>query len=517
MPSAFAYLALLAWPAVVLVLFQRLSVQAALAWSIVGGYLLLPLRPTWNFPLLPEIDRGLITVLSAALFAILAGKRLERRQRVGARGAEAAPPSDAPLAGWIPKDPWSRTCLALLVGGAFMTVLMNGDRLFYGRTVLPALRLYDGFSMALGSVVMIAPLLLARKYMASPRAHLILLSVLCLAALGYSLLALYEVRMSPQLNRMVYGFFPNSWIQHVRGGGYRPLVFLKHGLLLGLFFALAIVAMLALMRAISDPTKKTRLGLAAAWLLMTLVLSKNLGSLMLVVAALPVLLFCTARVQLLVAAIVAGMVLTYPVLRGNDLAPTGSIVTLAESISHQRASSLKFRLQNEEILLEKANQRPLFGWGGWGRLRVYNEQGTDVSITDGGWIIIYGFGGWVRYLGQFGLLCASVILLAVRARRYEITFATSGLALALAVNLVDLIPNAGFSPITWMMAGALIGRLELGVIDQSEEGEPKPEPVRHLPFRRQFPSQPAAGRRAAAQRPPGDPFTRSAGSGRSRR
>ena len=27
-------------------------------------------------------------------------------------------------------------------------------------------------------------------------------------------------------------------------------------------------------------------------------------------------------------------------------------------------------------------QRPLFGWGGWGRSRVFNERGDDITIAD---------------------------------------------------------------------------------------------------------------------------------------
>lgn len=57
-----------------------------------------------------------------------------------------------------------------------------------------------------------------------------LLKVLALACLAYSLLALWEVRMSPRLNREIYGFFGHSWSQHVRYGGYRPILFLNHGI-----------------------------------------------------------------------------------------------------------------------------------------------------------------------------------------------------------------------------------------------------------------------------------------------
>ena len=92
------------------------------------------------------------------------------------------------------------------------------------------------------------PLILARKFLARPTEHRTFLIVLCTSGLLYSLLALYEVRMSPQLNNMVYGFFPHSWRQHIRGNGFRPLVFLEHGLFLGIFLSTTVLAAFGLAR-----------------------------------------------------------------------------------------------------------------------------------------------------------------------------------------------------------------------------------------------------------------------------
>ena len=47
---------------------------------------------------------------------------------------------------------------------------------------------------------------------------------------------------------MVYGFFPHSWLQHVRGGGFRPIVFMNHGLVLGIFLSMAVVASAIMVR-----------------------------------------------------------------------------------------------------------------------------------------------------------------------------------------------------------------------------------------------------------------------------
>src|SRR5207237_7698433 len=96
------------------------------------------------------------------------------------------------------------------------------------------------------------------------------------------------------------------------------------------------------------------------------------------------------------------------------LAPTQLISQAASAISADRSKSFDMRVENESALLAKANQKPLFGWGGWGRNRIFDKwNGQDISVTDGGWIIQYGCYGWVGYLALCGLLAVALL----RARR----------------------------------------------------------------------------------------------------
>ena len=68
--------------------------------------------------------------------------------------------------------------------------------------------------------------------------------------LVYSLPMLFEIRISPQLHRWVYGYFPNdAFVQQMRGGGFRPVVFFPHGLALALFTAIALLCVFIVMRA----------------------------------------------------------------------------------------------------------------------------------------------------------------------------------------------------------------------------------------------------------------------------
>jgi len=55
-----------------------------------------------------------------------------------------------------------------------------------------------------------------------------------------------------------------------------------------------------------------------------------------------------------------------------------------------------------------------------------------------------------------------MLLLAARQRTMGLGFATAGLCLVLAVNLIDLIPNSGLTPLTWLIAGSVLGYWERG-------------------------------------------------------
>jgi hypothetical protein len=269
--------------------------------------------------------------------------------------------------------------------------------------------------------------------------------------------------MSPQLNAWFYGYFPHSFAQQVRNGGFRAVVFLGHGLVVAIFFAVTILATFALWRARRPSDGGAGTLIAGAWLLGVLVLCKSLGALISTLLLLPLLLFASARVQMIVAAAIAVIVLLYPMMRGAGLIPVDRLYAISASISDERAESFKFRLDNEDILLDRANHKPLAGWGIWGRNRVYDpESGRDISVTDGAWIIIIGVYGWIGYAVQFGLLTIPTLLLALRQRASALSFATTGLCLVLAVNLIDLIPNAGLSPLTWLIAGAVLGHWEQG-------------------------------------------------------
>src|SRR5690606_38534229 len=54
----------------------------------------------------------------------------------------------------------------------------------------------------------------------------------------YGPLCLLEIRMRPQLHTWVYGFHQHSFGQTMRFGGWRPTVFMQHGLMVGMWMCM---------------------------------------------------------------------------------------------------------------------------------------------------------------------------------------------------------------------------------------------------------------------------------------
>jgi hypothetical protein len=132
---------------------------------------------------------------------------------------------------------------------------------------------------------------------------------------------------------------------------------------------------------------------------------------------------------------------------------------------------------------------------------VFDEFGRDVTIADGLWIITLGTSGWIGYLGKFGLFGMSIIVLAMRQKSYEVSLVTSGLCLVLGANLLDLIPNSGLSPVTWLIAGALMGRVELAKIPQSSgTGYHEVEVANASRYSRRNPAMAAKSRQTTAEK-----------------
>ena len=442
--NIFSVLVLFAWVPLALWIASRWPPSKAAALLLLIPVMLLPEGVDFKLPGLVEFTKGRI-----AVFWLLIGVLLFHRQRLAT----------------VRLGKWVTLALVLLLGGCVVTVFMNRDPMVYGTVYRPAHTPYDAVHfLATNMLDYVLPFTLAAAMFKGQRDLLVFFRMLVGAALAYSLLQIFELVMSPQLHRLVYGFHPHSFSQAMRGGGYRPTVFMAHGLAVAMFTVSGLLAAAGLYKA------KSRLwrigaGWALAYLWLILLLSKSQAAFLYSLVAVPLILFATPKVQFRVATLLAVVVLAYPAARGAGLIPVDDIRNwVAGTYDQDRVGSMMMRFDNEEILLERANERSLFGWGGYCRPCVADEwTGETTSVSDGDWIIRLGMVGRVGFLGKYLLLLLPIFLSARRlkhVRRIADRRLLSALALIVGFSVFDLLPNGNFNYLVFVFSGVLLGCTE---------------------------------------------------------
>jgi hypothetical protein len=441
MQNAITTLALLFWPIVAACLFAFQPLMRAILCTVLGAQLLLPVGAGIKIPIVPQLDK-----ITIANLCILFGCIFFSRK-----------PSSFGKFGLV------EILMLMFVLGPFITSGLNSDPIVLPGVTLPGVGLYDAGSASLLAFVLLIPFFVGRRFLSGSQDIVQILRAITIAMTAYSIPLLFEVRFSPQLHNWVYGYFPSDFIQQVRDGGYRPMVFMGHGLVAAQFVLLGFLAATALWR-----TRSAVLGISSqalsGYLAAILFFCKTLGVTVYAAAVAPFIIFLSPKAQLRLAIILVMLALLYPTIRSFDLFPTRTLVGMARSVSDERARSLQYRFDNEDILLAHASERPFFGWGRYGRNRVYDPQsGRDITVTDGEWIISMGQFGLAGFISQFGLLSLGIFRAASAFRHAPSTddqVRLAVLCLLIAISVLNLLPNSGLVPFTWLLAGALLGRSE---------------------------------------------------------
>ena len=443
MPNAIASLALLIWPILTVYLFHRLPPGRALIWALLGAYLLLPPSPAaFDFPAMPPLSKHTLPNLTVFLVCLLV---LPRRVP------------------FIPDSYSARFLIFLYIFTPVATVMTNREPIEFLSGGLPALRSIEAVALTVNQAIILFGFLAARPLLRTEEAQRDLLIAFVVGGLAYSIPMLVEVRLSPQMNVWVYGFMQSSFAQSIRAGGFRPMVFLFHGIWAAFFTLICVISAMALWRA-EMRGKWKRYAFATGYLFLLLIACKTLGPMIFMVLLTPLVWFLGMRSQLQIAAVLGVLAVAYPILKGAELIPTDMMLEQAAKVSEERAGSLRFRFDNEDMLLERAAEKPYFGWGSWGRNHIHNQiDGTIQSVTDGRWIITIGVYGWFGYIAEFGLLALPLFLLwreTTYLDRRKISPFIGPIGLLLGANMIDMLPNATLTPMTWLLSGALLGHAE---------------------------------------------------------
>ena len=430
----FAQAVLWGWLPLVLILFLVMPARRAVVVALITSWLLLP-QLGFQIDRVPDY-----TKMSATCYAIIIGALLlDPKQRI---------------LGFRPI--WLDLPVLLYCLHPFVPSMLN-DKGFY-----------DGASVFLERFVQFGlPYLIGRLYFQTPAQARDLCLGIIIGGLVYVPLVLYEVRMSPQLHRMIYGISPiNDWQQAVRWGGWRPIVFMSHGLATGLWMATA-----AALAAWLWHTKSTKrvvglpLPVVGLLLLITAVLCKSTGAVLLLGALLGVMLSVKYLNTKALVWVVAAAIPAYLILRSTGLFEGAEAVrSLGQAFpwAQERTDSLLYRMVMENAIVGRTMEKPLFGWAGWGdAFNVRIEEFQSMAVPDSFWIRTFGEGGYTNLVLLYGIYLAPLFLLLTKLRprdwRSPAVAPLTGLAMIVLVYAMDALFNSMLNPIYIVAIGAVSG------------------------------------------------------------
>ena len=420
------YAALFGFPIMILMIGLSLGARRAVTFALISGPLFLPqaMQPITGF-----IDYSNVTAVSfsiALVIMITDGGRLQRYR-------------------FHPVDIF----ILMIPAVASASSIINGI----------------GVSDALSTIVYqslfwVVPYMAGRLYYGRDAGRTLCYAIM-FGAIVYVPLCLYEVRMSPQLHTEFYGFFPHSFIQTYRFGGFRPNVFMQHGLAVALMMASGTFLAIWFARTRRGVTTIFEISILpfAAALLVTTVLCKSVGAIALLAffAAMASVLPRKLLVRLLIPIALLPSIYVGARVAGVSVTPVTDTIAM---VNEDRANSLRARVGAEEKLRVRAMEKPFFGRGGWGEFKQTDETGDRSVTTDSLWIINFGKYGLLGLIALFGSLTAPVLMALRQVARGHIPAGaretTIGLSVILTMFLFDSTVNAMLNPAFVAAAGGLV-------------------------------------------------------------
>ena len=337
MINATVSFACLLWIAVSFFIFLRKPFKEAILTSFFCGWMFLPI---FSIPIsgLPDIDKSSLIVLNIFFLCFL-----------------------WELRGKVKRPKLLIQKFDIIVITYVFTYLITAQ--------LNGLGVYDGFSRAVSRSIEVAiPYFIGRLYFSSLSSHSLIAKSYLYSVFLYLPLALYEIRFSPQLHSMVYGYAQHSFAQTDRDGVWRPMIFMRHGLEVALWMALAGIIGIWLIRTriITKGFTIITVGL----LCIITILGQSWGSIILLLIAISTLVMCHFFKMGLPFILLFIFPVFYITNRILNLQLERPIIEVSRGILPlRRFRSVTYRVDQEYKLINHDNQRMFFGWGAFGRDR----------------------------------------------------------------------------------------------------------------------------------------------------
>ncbi len=435
-PNIIATLVMLIWLPLVVWLFQSFPARRAIVISFIVAWLFLPVV-SLTLPGIPNYTKVSATSYGILLATFIFDVNRFKKFKFGVL--------DIPILIW---------CIYPLFSS------LSND-----------LGLYDAVSSVVDQTMSWGiPYLLGRIYLGDLSGLRQLAIGIFAGGLIYAPLCLLESRISPQLHNIFYGGHPHDdFAQTVRLGGYRPMVFMQHGLAVGAWMMAASLIGIWLWRsgAISKVFNLT-LQFSVPFILITFLLLRSTGAYGLLVLGLILLLLGVAlRNTVPVYLIIFSIIVYLSILTLTD-AETYTHLTdrivyyLSQYLPEDRVNSIEFRFNNEALLIERAQERFWLGWGGWGRNLLFDDQGNQITIPDSLWIITFGQYGFIGLINLYTIFLLPVVsVFSTKCHPYfwdhKKMAPVAALAITLLLYSIDCLVNDMNNPIYILICGGLTG------------------------------------------------------------
>lgn len=454
-------LALFGWLPLSMILFASLPAHRAAMVVVVVGMLFLP-HAGYEVPVLSSYGKSAAISIGLLLGSLLA------RDDGGSRFQFTV--YDLPIVAW---------CFLAPIGSSIANDL--GIR--------------DGVARSLTAVMEWGVVYWAGRRFFRTGQHVKELAIAIVAGgLVYVPLGLFEVRMSPQLSNMFYGFRPGSFLQAVRYGGYRPIVFMRHGLMVALWFAVSYTVAIWLWKTRTvSRVLRVGMGVVVVALFTIGVLSKSVNGWFFLLAGTFSIYYFRRTGSVSLFRIGMLVVPAYIVLRlANAISVEHLTGLVAQLLDDDRVASLTIRLVQENLFGEKALQRPWFGWGWMGRAWPVDIATGNLAVpmVDSLFVITLGTSGLVGLVSLYAAMLTPPwkVLTSyakgqagIRRSIARLGPAPIALSLVVAFFLVDSLLNAMLNQIYVLTAGSLLSFWQFSEEEATspEETEDSPALVEH--------------------------------------
>lgn len=419
------------WVPLTIIFFFFLRPRTAVLCSVIGGFLFLPMA-TYDLPGIPIYTKTTAIALGLILGGFLSGQRNKTSFQ------------------WklydLPMLLWCFFC-------PFATSLANGLGLYEGLSNMVQFYLLWGVFYWAG-----------RRYFSDSSSLRELCWGFIIGGLIYVPLCLYELRMSPQLSNIFYGFFPHSWSQHFRYGGYRPIVFMQHGLMVALWMALTFTVSFWVWRAKQIVhIHGIPMVFAVFALLVVAILCKSANGWFFLVVGCAGYFYFTLFKSTRLFRLMILLIPLYIYVRITDVLPLEYIQSKAALLFDEaRVTSLSSRLIQENLFSVKAMERPFFGWGGWNRgWPVDPDTGEKIlQAVDALWVIVFSGYGFMGLASLFlamliGPWCVLGRNTTGEGERSPYIYPIA-LSLIVISFMIDSLLNGMVNPVYILISGALL-------------------------------------------------------------